>query len=249
MIRMKKLVVILVLSLFLPVLVQSQPLSIAFPDTTVLPGTIQIPVSLSGTALVGSFDLEFKYYNVIGGFLQITDVNPNLTGLFQVEHMIGDATDWVMIHWESPDFVQLSGNTLFTVEMDYWGGSTPLEWLDWTDSSCAFYGPAGIVPLTSFIPGSINQASGINEYKQHSYIQIFPNPVSGNTFTCTLNNIKGDALVTISDLTGRIILQKQINNLNDKPHSEEITLDVNNGIYLLRVQTDSHIVTERLVVE
>jgi hypothetical protein len=92
--------------------------------------------------------------------------------------------------------------------------------------------------------------TGINEVDMlKPVMSLYPNPVSGNTFTCNLNNIKGDVLVTISDLTGRVILQKQISQLSDKPHSEEFTLDVNNGIYLLRVQTESDILTERLIVE
>lgn len=245
---MKKLFVILVLSLFLPVLVQSQPLGIAFPDTTVFPGTIQIPVSLSGTALVGSFDLEFKYYNVIGSFLQITDVNPNLTGLFEVEHMIGGATDWVRVHWESPEFVQLSGNTLFTVEMDYWGGSTPLEWLDWTDSTCAFYGPTGVVPLTSYIPGSINQASGIPDQDESGYT-LYPNPFSGGSLVLTRVHSNAGEVIRITDPMGRIVFEEEWNPGNTDYRIDYDQLKLNAGIYCVKILKADENYSVKLVVQ
>jgi len=205
---MKKVIFILVLSLGIPLLLQSQPLSIGFPDTTVAPGIIQIPVSLSGSTLVSSFDLEFKYYNVIGSFLQISSYNPLLNGLFEVEHMIGGATDWVRLHWESPEVIALTGNTLFTVEIDYWGGSTTLEWLDWTDSTCAFYGPAGVVPLTTFIPGSINQASGLTENPDAAGdYSVFPNPYSGGELVLHRKIDDFPENVCIIDPVGRIVYE------------------------------------------
>lgn len=92
--------------------------------------------------------------------------------------------------------------------------------------------------------------TGINEVEEvKPLLSVYPNPVSGNSISCNLSNFSGDAVVSISDLTGRTVLQKLISNLNSKHHTEEINLDLNNGIYLLRVQTDSHIVTERLIVE
>jgi PKD repeat protein len=76
----------------------------------------------------------------------------------------------------------------------------------------------------------------------NSTISIYPNPVSSVLFIKDLDN-KFD-LLRIYDITGRIILEKNIKNLND------LTIDfkdVKSGIYNLELRNNKEIKSSRII--
>jgi hypothetical protein len=89
---------------------------------------------------------------------------------------------------------------------------------------------------------------GIDEANASSTLSIFPNPGKG-TFNLQLSNLTAPiAEVTVSDLLGRVVLQKKI-SVTDPHISEELTLPNAKGLYLLKVKTGQQLFTRKIVVE
>ncbi len=79
-------------------------------------------------------------------------------------------------------------------------------------------------------------------------LQISPNPSKGK-FNLQLSNLTApSAEVTVADLLGRVVLQKEI-QVNDNRLSEEITLPNAKGMYLLQVKAGETLATRKIVVE
>lgn len=76
-------------------------------------------------------------------------------------------------------------------------------------------------------------------------ISVYPNPSSG-VFTLQLSGRNGqDAFITVSDLQGRVIMQKIFSNENN---SIEIDLSsYQSGMYLLEIKSESYFYTTRLI--
>jgi hypothetical protein len=79
----------------------------------------------------------------------------------------------------------------------------------------------------------------------NSLMAIYPNPNYGH-FTVTLPEHKGDAVVIVTDLSGRTILQRTF-------ASEERTADLGlenaaSGTYFVKAMADGKIFNEKIVV-
>lgn len=74
---------------------------------------------------------------------------------------------------------------------------------------------------------------------QNLEFSMFPNPSNGNVHI----NAKGTSHVTIFNIAGKIVDDRIING------SQNIDLDINNGVYLVRVQNGNKVGTQRLIIE
>jgi hypothetical protein len=92
---------------------------------------------------------------------------------------------------------------------------------------------------------TLHTTTGINNLDAQDAVNVYPNPNNG-TFTVSVNDLRfGNADVVLYDVTGRIIMSKQIRR------NKEI-ISVNNaakGVYLLRIVTGDSVINKRIVVE
>jgi hypothetical protein len=79
-------------------------------------------------------------------------------------------------------------------------------------------------------------------------LKLFPNPSQGQ-FRLQLTGIETDeALLTITDITGKVMQQQEVKATNGSI-SETVDLKAAKGIYLLQVKADSQIIIRKVVVE
>jgi hypothetical protein len=99
-----------------------------------------------------------------------------------------------------------------------------------------------VVRMNISIPTNTNQVE-----LKNATLDVFPNPAQNYaTVDLKLEN-PTDATLTVSDVTGRVVYQENLNNVSN----ERLTLDVSQyaaGTYFVKVTTAEGIKTQRLVV-
>ncbi len=92
---------------------------------------------------------------------------------------------------------------------------------------------------------TLRTTTGINNLDIQDAVSVYPNPNNG-TFTVSLNKLLSDNVaITLYDVTGRMIMSKQI-------HADNEIISIDNaakGVYLLRVVTGDAVMNKRIVVE
>ena len=112
--------------------------------------------------------------------------------------------------------------------------------------------PSSVITLST----SAESVTGIN-FKQHNTygtitplsptstsvatttaqeFNIYPNPTTGNIFIQWSNKITGNADVTITDVTGRVVIASTIKINTTSGQSQINVSDLNNGIYLISIK-------------
>jgi hypothetical protein len=76
-------------------------------------------------------------------------------------------------------------------------------------------------------------------------LTVYPNP-SNESVVLALKKVSGNELVNVTDLSGRIVFQKQLNYEN---RVEISTLNWSNGVYLVEVQTGNVKLVKKLIVQ
>ena len=88
-------------------------------------------------------------------------------------------------------------------------------------------------------------ATGIEQRAVDNFVKVYPNPSNG-TFNISLNNgFDEHTVITVYDITGRLIVSKQMNTANE-------TISIGNaakGVYTIRIVTDNAVVNKRIVIE
>jgi hypothetical protein len=92
-------------------------------------------------------------------------------------------------------------------------------------------------------------SSGVNENGIENFISIYPNPSNGN-FTISFNSIdKSVCDFMVIDVLGRTVYEKQ-RNLAIGENKFEIKLgDIAKGLYFIRLQTETYIVSKKIIVK
>ena len=115
--------------------------------------------------------------------------------------------------------------------------------------------PSSVITLST----SAESVTGIN-FKQHNTygtitplsptstsvatataqeFNIYPNPTTGNIFIQWANKTTGNAEVTITDVTGRVVIASAIKINTTSGQSQINVSDLNNGIYLISIKGES----------
>lgn len=114
--------------------------------------------------------------------------------------------------------------------------------------------PSSVITLST----SAESVTGIN-FKQHNTygtitpnlvstsvtaataqeFNIYPNPTTGNIFIQWANKATGNADVTITDVTGRVVIASAIKINTTSGQSQINVSDLNNGIYLISIKGES----------
>lgn len=81
--------------------------------------------------------------------------------------------------------------------------------------------------------------------KKSSNIKIFPNPIEDYFIVQIPDNINNEVLVSILNINGINIFKKKL--LNEKQFKID-NLEINSGVYLLRVIANNKLITKRIIV-
>lgn len=191
--------------------------------------------------LQSSFDPRINYYSwfyngsgpsAINDSLKIFISNGDSTKL--VEFTFSDTTQmsqWIFHDFRIKDFVEPSSNMQLIVRT-----------ADLNTSGNLLEG--GIDLFKVIDTAKFNSVINLDE--TNFGVKLYPNPTYG-IFKIQNNLLNSDAKVEITELTGRIILSDKIHNL-----SNELTIDASGfskGIYLIRIFSNNHITTEKLIIQ
>lgn len=85
----------------------------------------------------------------------------------------------------------------------------------------------------------------VTDYTPQVTISVSPNPVSDEAVVQLINYTSGKVLAVLLDITGRRIFQKNISN----NHFSFSASALNNGMYLLVINTETHSFTKKIIVQ
>ena len=97
--------------------------------------------------------------------------------------------------------------------------------------------------LTTGSIGSGNVTTPTKVDVLNSEFKIYPNPTNG--YFKVISDQKEIKKISISDMTGKIILE---NNINSRISNIDMT-SFSKGIYFINIQTDSYIINKKIVIE
>ena len=91
--------------------------------------------------------------------------------------------------------------------------------------------------MGSFI---VSSSVGINEISNsgNNELHVFPNP-SNNNWVVKSNSIKGDYKAILASLIGEVVYESQGKSFDNKTTISIPTMDLSEGIYLLKIQTEN----------
>lgn len=90
--------------------------------------------------------------------------------------------------------------------------------------------------------------SSINEVKNDISFSIYPNPAKNNV-NIKINGINEDVMANIYDVSGRLIMQKNLNPTNNQIDNNLDVSKLAKGIYTVSIQNERINKTQKLVIE
>ena len=97
--------------------------------------------------------------------------------------------------------------------------------------------------IVSFSVGQITST----EFTELKGISIYPNPVNNATFTISINGLKSNGHLTISNILGQIVFEKDIlNQSNILINTESLN---NKGLYFVKVSGNHKTFVKKIIVE
>lgn len=133
-----------------------------------------------------------------------------------------------------------STERVHTIDSMLYGMGTADIWVDVTDLG-------GVVERDS-VSITFLDCTSIFEFSSGLKVSVFPNPNRG-VFSIRTEKLKGTLLATIADLSGKIILQREMTSQGAAAHETVIDLTGHpRGQYLLRLSTSEGMKIERVVV-
>ena len=150
------------------------------PELSVVPGTsVSIPISVSDFQLIGSFSLHLQYNPDVLSFNSF-----NNDAGFPGMEIDGSEPGSILISGFVPDgdtAISLSENAiLFTLNFDYAGGSTGLNWID-NGASCQYEGSLPVYPVLNDAPQGTYYLDGM---VTESYLPAGAGVIAGPAWLC-----------------------------------------------------------------
>ncbi len=86
---------------------------------------------------------------------------------------------------------------------------------------------------TALVSVNVNRCLGINESSKLTNVKVMPNPAHDNLVISSESDIISE--ITLSDVTGRVLLEKSLNSNEDRINMSEFA----NGVYWIKVRSGS----------
>ncbi|HET6990497.1 MAG TPA: T9SS type A sorting domain-containing protein, partial [Bacteroidia bacterium] len=91
--------------------------------------------------------------------------------------------------------------------------------------------------------------ASVDENYDPEEISVYPNPADENIHVEWSSDERGKVILTLTDITGRIVLQKEIEENQNNTSTDFDIHSLSNGMYVLRVQNGTQRFTEKLIKE
>lgn len=167
-------------------------------------------------------------------------------GFFATPDMNNQATfPPVCLCWGSSDFVSILQNG--TLDNTFSGSNVPYHHITMSGVGHTMdypEFPAVMLECIDFIDA--NSSTGITE-NQLQGIEIYPNPI-GESQDLILKGLSGDALITLTDISGKCVKTFTFNNINNQLIISNISNDISKGIYTLSVLTEGGVFYQKLII-
>jgi len=176
---MKPILFISLLLYFLPLIAvsaQNAPITTCATVQAGGPGTIQVPVTVTGFNNIGAISLTLDYQYAVLQFMSGA-AHPSLPGFISGDIDLGNGYHRVTMSWFGSGISLPDGSAIITLTFNYITGSTSLTWYD-DGSSCEYadenYNVLNDIPT--------------EDYYIDGYVCALlqaPGPVTGNTEVCS----------------------------------------------------------------
>ena len=113
------------------------------------------------------------------------------------------------------------------------------------------------IPVSEILAGTIGNQWGLNVKNLDNAAKLFvvsqnsPNPFSGNTdVTIYLNNFSSNVNLSVSDITGKVVMSNNIKNMEAGNHI--LTIEASHlkpGIYFYTLTSGANTITKKMIVE
>lgn len=143
----------------------------------------------------------------------------------------------------TPTNVNQSGNTITLSGVSYTGLSTPLTFRFYAWNAEATGGSFGIDTVR--INGTVAPVTSINTKSAETITTIYPNPSANGLFNVDLSNSFGNTRVTVYNIIGNVILEKEINASTNQ--QLDLSSQVN-GSYFVTIKNDNSTVTKKITI-
>ncbi len=157
---------------------QNAPITTASTISDALPGSITVPLTVTGFNFIGAISLTLEFDNSVLNFVQGTQ-NPLLPGPFYVsDEDQGNNLHRLTMGWFGSAISLPDGSSVMDLQFTYISGATSLVWID-NGGSCEYadgnYNVLNDIPYNDYyINGFVCGAMGI------------PGPISGTDTLCQL---------------------------------------------------------------
>ena len=191
---MRTLLIILLLINTSLIIGQDAPQTTAATVNNPAPGSIIIPVTVTGFQNIGSVSLSLDYSVSVLNFVQGTP-NPSLSGFIISDNDLGNGIHRLIMGWYGWNAVSLpDSSSIMDIEFTYLSGTTSLAWYD-NGGSCEYADENFVVlndiPAEDFyFDGYVCGAIGI------------PTPISGDSSVCQGETSVFYSIDTIPNATG-----------------------------------------------
>lgn len=95
-------------------------------------------------------------------------------------------------------------------------------------------------------PFAVGTVSTVQEIVRAEGLQVYPNPSEGS-FTIELSNVHADYHVEVYSSTGQLVYTQRQKGTGINLHT--LNLDASNGVYVVKVQTEKQLLTERVLIK
>ncbi len=136
----------------------------------------------------------------------------------------------------------------FRFSLDYNGSGNYNYW----DIASQDHSASNNRPILNFETGQSSQpVSRINNIKnaelENSNFKIYPNPVNNGILNISTGLLDNDCKVEIYNLNDSVVFRSKISK--SKSHNKEILINLEAGMYFVRIYNNSTIITKKLIVQ
>jgi hypothetical protein len=133
--------------------------------------------------------------------------------------------------------ISVDGNTLTITVKDKWSGSATLHVTVQDDSTATAYQDVNL---------TVNDVSSAPTLKT-DYLSVYPNPSSDRVYINWKEEYAPNSLVKIFNTQGQLVLERTLNLSPMDKNSGFSIRELNEGLYIIRVQTPRCIYTSRII--
>lgn len=172
---------------------QNAPITTISTIGNVMPGQVDVPITVTGFNAIGAISLTFEYANAGLHFVQGIP-NPLLDGFAIGDQNLGNGKHRVTMGWFGSGISLPNGTVIMTITFTFINGITPLEFYD-SGSSCE-YADADYNVLND-VPQSVYYINGAVCGSVDN-----PGPITGITSVCQGQTGVGYSVSPVNNATG-----------------------------------------------